>query len=61
METASSTAPPSHGFLEPVQVRTAVAAVATVIVTGDLDLLVLRRYSGIDIVLPRDFLGRLPS
>ena len=38
---------------------TAVAADATVIVTGDLDLLVLGRYQGIDILTPRDFLSRL--
>jgi predicted nucleic acid-binding protein len=30
-------------------------------VTGDLDLLVLRRYNGIDTVTPRDFLSRLGS
>ena len=30
-----------------------------VIVTGDQDLLVIRRYNGIDIVSPRDFLSRL--
>jgi predicted nucleic acid-binding protein len=39
----------------------AVAAEATLIVTGDQDLLVLRRYHGIDIVTPRDFLSRLAS
>ena len=44
-----------------VVLGTAVAAKATVIVTGDLDLLVLRRYNGIDIVTPRDFLSRLGS
>lgn len=44
-----------------VVLATAVAAKATVIVTGDLDLLVLRRYNGIDIVTPRDFLSRLGS
>jgi putative PIN family toxin of toxin-antitoxin system len=38
---------------------TAVAAGATVIVTGDQDLLVIGRYNGIDIVSPREFLGRL--
>jgi putative PIN family toxin of toxin-antitoxin system len=44
-----------------VVLATAVAAKATVIVTGDLDLLVLRRYNGTDIVTPRDFLSRLGS
>jgi predicted nucleic acid-binding protein len=32
-----------------------------VIVTGDQDLLVIRRYTTIDIVSPRDFLIRLSS
>ncbi len=54
-------APVSRDADDDVVLATAVAAVATVIVTGDLDLLVLRRYSGIDIVSPRDFLSRLPS
>lgn len=40
---------------------TAVAASATLIVTGDQDLLVLRAYQGIDIITPREFLGRLPG
>lgn len=40
---------------------TAVAAGAAVIVTGDLDLLVIGRYNGIDIVSPREFLSRLSS
>ena len=40
---------------------TAIAGGATVIVTGDQDLLVIRRYKDIDIVSPRDFLGRLSS
>jgi predicted nucleic acid-binding protein len=44
-----------------VVLATAVAAKASAIVTGDLDLLVLRRYNGIDIVSPRDFLGSLAS
>ncbi|MEZ5289740.1 MAG: putative toxin-antitoxin system toxin component, PIN family [Vicinamibacterales bacterium] len=44
-----------------VVLATAVAADASVIVTGDQDLLVLRRNKGIDIVSPRDFLGRLSS
>lgn len=44
-----------------VVLATAVAADATVIVTGDQDLLVIGRYNGIDIVSPRDFLNRLPG
>jgi uncharacterized protein len=44
-----------------VVLATAVAAGATVIVTGDQDLLVIDRYNGIDIVSPRDFLSRLSS
>lgn len=38
---------------------TAVAGHADVIVTGDKDLLVLRRYAGIPIVTPRRFLELL--
>ena len=53
--------PVSRDADDDVVLATAVAANATVIVTGDLDLLVLRSYSGIDIVTPRDFLSRLPS
>ncbi len=52
--------PVSRDADDDVVLATAVAANATVIVTGDLDLLVLRSYSGIDIVTPRDFLSRLP-
>lgn len=44
-----------------VVLATAVAAGATVVVTGDQDLLVIGRYNGIDIVSPRDFLSRLSS
>jgi putative PIN family toxin of toxin-antitoxin system len=51
--------PVSRDADDDVVLATAVAASATVIVTGDLDLLVLRRYDGIDIVTPRDFLSRL--
>ena len=40
---------------------TAVAAEAAMIVTGDQDLLVIRRYHDIDIVSPREFLSRLLS
>lgn len=54
-------APVSRDADDDVVLATAVAANATVIVTGDLDLLVLRSYRGIEIVTPRDFLGRLPS
>jgi putative PIN family toxin of toxin-antitoxin system len=53
--------PVSRDADDDVVLATAVAAKATVIVTGDLHLLVLRRYNGIDIVTPRDFLSRLGS
>lgn len=55
------TAPVSRDADDDVVLATAVAAKATAIVTVDLDLLVLRRYNGIDIVSPRDFLSRLGS
>jgi putative PIN family toxin of toxin-antitoxin system len=54
-------APVSRDADDDVVLATALAANATVIVTGDLDLLVLRSYRGIEIVTPRDFLSRLPS
>jgi predicted nucleic acid-binding protein len=44
-----------------VVLATAVAAGASLIVTGDQDLLVIGRHNGIDIVSPRDFLKRLSS
>jgi len=44
-----------------VVLATAVAAGASLIVSGDQDLLVIGRCSGIDIVSPRDFLSRLSS
>lgn len=54
-------APVSRDADDDVVLATAVAASATVIVTGDLDLLIMRSYRGIEIVTPREFLGRLPS
>jgi uncharacterized protein len=53
--------PVSRDADDDVVLATAVAADATVIVTGDQDLLVIRRYTTIDIVSPRDFLIRLSS
>jgi putative PIN family toxin of toxin-antitoxin system len=53
--------PVSRDADDDVVLATAVAAGATVIVTGDQDLLVLDRYNGIDIVSPRAFLSRLSS
>lgn len=53
--------PVSRDADDDVVLATAVAANATVIVTGDLDLLVLRTYRGIEIATPRDFLSRLGS
>ena len=54
-------APVSRDADDDVVLATAVAANATVIVTGDLDLLILRGYRGIEVVTPRDFLSRLPT
>jgi uncharacterized protein len=54
-------APVSRDADDDVVLASAVAANATVIVTGDLDLLIVRSYRGIEIVTPREFLGRLPS
>lgn len=54
-------APVSRDADDDVVLATAVAANATAIVTGDLDLLVLRSYRGIEMLTPRDFLSRLPS
>ena len=53
--------PVSRDADDDVVLATASAAGATVIVTGDQDLLVIDRYNGIDIVSPRAFLSRLPS
>lgn len=54
-------APVSRDADDDVVLATAVAANARAIITGDLDLLVLRSYRGIEIVRPRDFLSHLPS
>lgn len=59
VEPALLASPVSRDADDDVVLATAVAAGATVIVTGDQDLLVIGRYNGIDIVSPRDFLGRL--
>jgi putative PIN family toxin of toxin-antitoxin system len=53
--------PVSRDADDDVVLATAVAANATVIVTGDQHLLTIRRYNGVDIISPRDFLTRLPS
>lgn len=53
--------PVSRDADDDVVLATAVAANATAIVAGDLDLLVLQSYRGIGIISPRDFLSRLPS
>ena len=39
----------------------AMEALADCVVTGDPDLLVLKRYRGVDILSPREFLQRLRS
>ena len=54
-------APMSRDADDDVVLATAVAADASVIVTGDQDLLVIRRLNRIEIISPRDFLSRLPS
>lgn len=59
VEPATLASPVSRDADDDVVLATAVAAEATVIVTGDQDLLVIGRYNGIDIVSPRDFLSRL--
>lgn len=51
--------PVSRDVDDDVVLATAVAAGAAVIVTGDQDLLVIGRYSGVDIISPREFLTRL--
>jgi uncharacterized protein len=59
VEPTPLSSPVSRGPDDDVVLATAVAAGATVVVTGDRDLLVIDRYNGIDIVSPRDFLSRL--
>lgn len=54
-------APVSRDVDDDVVLATAVAAGASLIVTGDQDLLVIGCHNGIDVVSPRDFLGRLSS
>lgn len=58
---ATLAAPVSRDADDDVVLGTAVAADARLVVTGDQDLLVIRRYNDIDIVTPRDFLSRLGS
>ena len=52
-------APVSRDVDDDMVLATAVAGNAAVIVTGDLDLLVVLGYGRIEIVAPRDFLGLL--
>lgn len=59
VEPTSLEGPVSRDVDDDVVLGTAVAAGAVVIVTGDQDLLVIGRYAGIDILSPREFLGRL--
>jgi len=59
VEPARLDGPVSRDVDDDVVLATAVAAGATVIVTGDQDLLVLGQYAGIDILSPREFLSRL--
>jgi uncharacterized protein len=59
VEPPPLSAPVSRDADDDVVLATAVAAGASLIVTGDDDLLAIGRPSGIDIVSPRDFLRRL--
>jgi putative PIN family toxin of toxin-antitoxin system len=61
VEPQPLSAPVSRDADDDVVLATAVAAGASLIVTGDQDLLVIGRHNGIDIVSPRDFLRRLSS
>lgn len=56
VEPAMLPAPVCRDADDDMVLATAVAAEATVIVTGDHDLLVLQAYSGIPIIGPRTFL-----
>lgn len=61
VEPVTLPSPVSRDADDDVVLATAVAAGATVIVTGDQDLLVVGRYNGVDVVSPREFLTRLAS
>ncbi len=61
VEPATLAARVSRDADDDVVLATAVAAGAKTIVTGDQDLLVIRRFNDIDIVTPRDFLSSLSS
>lgn len=54
-------APVSRDADDDVVLATAVAARASLIVTGDQDLPIIRRFNRIDIVSPRDFLSRVSA
>jgi putative PIN family toxin of toxin-antitoxin system len=53
--------PVSRDVDDDVVLATALAAGAAMIVTGDQDLLVIGQYAGVDILSPREFLGRLSA
>lgn len=59
VEPSSLDGPVCRDVDDDVVLATAVAAGAAMIVTGDQDLLVIGQYAGIDILSPREFLGRL--
>jgi putative PIN family toxin of toxin-antitoxin system len=61
VEPVTLPSPVSRDADDDVVLATAVAAGAVVVVTGDQDLLIIGRYSGIDIVSPREFLTRLSA
>lgn len=61
VEPRPLSAPVSRDADDDVVLATALAAGASLIVTGDQDLLVIGRHNAIDLVSPRDFLRRLSS
>lgn len=61
VEPALLDGPVSRDVDDDVVLATAVAAGAALIVTGDQDLLVIGQHAGVDILSPREFLGRLPG
>jgi len=61
VEPAPLASPVSRDADDDVVLASAVAGGASVIVTGDQDLLVLGRFNNIDIIPPREFLKRLAS
>lgn len=61
VEPARLDGPVSRDVDDDVVLATALAAGTAMIVTGDQDLLVIGQYAGVDILSPREFLGRLSA